>query len=299
MFRKIFKKSIKVITYYWRLARLEKMFDQGLPRSLHKPLRFLLDRKTKKIQTKALIHKIEKLRKQIVAKGKEKVSIIYSPKQGYSEKDTSESARPKHGEILEFTMEQVARTGKNKYWGTFLHLLAYCSKSKTIVELGSCVGISGCYLSASPFCEQFITVEGSNSLASLAEKNLRQISDKYIVYKMLFDEAMDIFLPKLETGVDFVFIDGHHEKIATIHYFERIKPKLNRGAIVVFDDILWSNDMREAWDYLSRLTGFVHALDLGVIGICIWDGETPRPQYWTLQPLLGKVSIGKPHGWQK
>ena len=300
MFRKIVRKSMKLASYPLRRAKLERMFDQGLPRNFEVPLRFLLDQKVKDANTKALVQKIEGIRKEIASKGMKKIPIMYSPKPGTSGEDASETARPKHGEILYFTMEEIARTGKNQYWGTFLHLLASCSKSRTIVELGSCAGISGCYLSSSPLCKRFVTVEGSDSLARLAQKNLTQVNDKAFVYNMLFDKAMDVFLPKMEQGIDFVFIDGHHEKVATIHYFERIRPNLNRGGVIVFDDISWSYDMREAWNHLSKLTEFTHSLDLGVIGVCIWDGyNSQNPLYWDLQPVIGKVSIGNPHGWQK
>ena len=298
-FTKIVRKSMKLASYPLRRAKLKRMFDQGLPRNFEVPLRFLLDQKLKDANTKALVQKIEGIRKEIASEGTKKISIMYSPKPGTSGEDTSESARPKHGKELYFTMEEIAITGKNQYWGTFLHLLASCSKSKTIVELGSCAGISGCYLSSSPLCERFVTVEGSDSLARLAQKNLIQVNDKAIVYNMLFDDAMDIFLPKMEQGIDFVFIDGHHEKVATIHYFERVRPYLVRGGVVVFDDISWSHDMREAWSYLSKRKEFTHSLDLGAIGVCIWDGDSSQnPLYWDIQPAIGKVSIGNPHGWK-
>lgn len=42
-----------------------------------------------------------------------------------------------------------------------------------------------------------------------------------------------------QNGVDLAYIDGDHEKVATIRYFERIKPHLNPDAVVIFGDISW------------------------------------------------------------
>jgi hypothetical protein len=97
-------------------------------------------------------------------------------------------------------------------------------------------------------------------------------------------------------------IDGHHEKVATIHYFNKIRPFLKPGAVVMFDDVSWSRDMREAWEHLSRQFAFSHAMDLGVIGICILarPGSDAVPKCWDLQRIAEghRVRIGDPAGWK-
>jgi hypothetical protein len=118
------------------------------------------------------------------------------------------------------------------------------------------------------------------------------------VYNALFDDAIDQFLLANMQNMDMVFIDGHHEKRATIHYFERLSSYLNPGAIVIFDDISWSQDMRDGWMYLSSLSCFSHAIDCSAIGVCIWDpSHSNRPRYWDVQNVIGRAAIGKPHGW--
>ncbi len=183
-------------------------------------------------------------------------------------------------------------------WGIVLYLLARKSKAKFMLELGSCAGISGAYLASSEHCEMLHTVEGSSPLASLSSQTISQISSKFEVHNKLFDDALDKLLPNIEQ-IDLAFIDGHHEKIATIHYWQRIAPKMNDGGIVIFDDISWSQDMRDCWNYLSTQSDFSHAMDLGAIGVCICG--TPlhtKPFYWNLQPVVGKKRIGTPHGWK-
>ena len=69
-------------------------------------------------------------------------------------------------------------------------------------------------------------------------------------------------------SVDFAFIDGHHDRDATIEYFNKIKPYLSKDAIVVFDDISWSDGMKEAWNIIQKDTIFKTFEDLKKIGIC-------------------------------
>jgi predicted O-methyltransferase YrrM len=46
---------------------------------------------------------------------------------------------------------------------------------------------------------------------------------------------------------DFVLIDGDHRGEALKSYFQTIKPRLSQNAIVMIDDIRWSEDMFKAW----------------------------------------------------
>lgn len=285
-----------------RYCRLKKLVSERLPSTVLPAIHFLVHGKTE-LDAAEVANKMENIRSNIAAEGKQSVEILYSPKPGESinEKDITPELRPAHGESMMFTMEQVAQTGKSRSWGIVLYLLARECKAEVILELGSCAGISGGYLAASEYCKVLHTIEGSAPLAALASETISQISPKFEVHNALFDEALDDLLPKLD-HVDLAFIDGHHEKVATIHYWQRIAPKMRAGGIVIFDDVSWSQDMRDCWNYISMQHEFSHAFDLGSIGVCICGDppstHTTRPCYWDLQPVVGRKRIGTPHGWK-
>lgn len=280
-----------------RISRLE---SQGLPPELSGPLKFL-GKETLSQESKQISGRIEALRQRVSERGSRKVRVLYSPKPGSSGTAVSDDLRPQHGKELDFSMEQIAKTGKNRRWGLFLHLLATECRAKTVLELGSCIGMSGCYLASASSCETFITVEGSPELAALAQAHIREFKPDAQVVNMLFDEALDELLPTLSAKIDFLFIDGHHEKIATIHYYQRISPYLSDDAVVVFDDISWSYDMRDAWKILCRREEFAHCADFGAVGVCLLRASSRKepPLYWDLQKVLGRQRIGDPHGWKK
>ncbi|MDX5420729.1 MAG: class I SAM-dependent methyltransferase [Hymenobacteraceae bacterium] len=277
-------------------GQLNEMFTQGLPELFRPAMEYLLTGKSDK-ETKRVVAQIEAIRGDIARQGDKTVPIWYSPRPGSSGHEVTEDLKPQPGDVLEFTMAQLAKTGKDKRWGTFMHLLAKAAQARRIFELGACVGISGCYLASTGFVQRFITVEGSGALAQLAGASIHQVYPEGQVVNTLFDEAIKNILPTLHEKFDLVFIDGHHEKIATIHYYEKLKPFLADNALVVFDDICWSQDMREAWEVLSAKPDFSHSLDLGVLGVCLYNpgGES---RYWDLQPIVGKTPIGKPQGWR-
>jgi predicted O-methyltransferase YrrM len=292
------KKIINYKTKKKRLELLEEHFQNGLPSNLRPGLEYLITGKRDDIATLAA-SEAEKRRAAIAAEGEKKVQIFYSPKPGSAGVELVENMKVSPGKVLEFTMEQIASTGKNEKWGIVLNLLIRGFHCENGIELGACAGVSALYLSSTPFLKKLITVEGSIELSKIAEISLKE-RPQVVVVNSLFDDAIDQ-LSSADTLFDFAYIDGHHEKLATIHYFNRLSPYLKEGTLVIFDDISWSYDMREAWDTLSERAEFSHTIDLGGIGICVTksNNELSTPKKWDLQPITGAYSIGNPHGWKK
>jgi predicted O-methyltransferase YrrM len=279
-----------------REIKLQRLIDSGLPVEMKPALDFLIGSKRDQ-EAETVADEIEKRRAEIASEGSKEIDTSFSPKPKNTGNNKDSGTISKLGKTHKRTMGKIAATGKNRRWGTVLHLLAKSCKSTTVFELGACAGISACYLSTAPGVKKLITVEGSENLARIAEQSLARFSDKAKVVNSLFDDAIDNELPLPEGKIDYAYIDGHHEKNATIHYFDKLLPHLTENALVVFDDISWSYDMREAWDILRKRQELSHAMDLGVIGVCILkDGtqEKGAPRNWNLQPVVGKRRIHTP-----
>jgi predicted O-methyltransferase YrrM len=294
-------KIISIVNRRSNLKKLENFINSGLPHQMLEPLKYLITGKSD-TTTNSVIKLAEDRRASIADQGEKKVAILYSPKPGSSGEDSSISALPQPGKTLEFTMERIANTGKSKRWGTFLYLVAKNFQSKFAIELGSCAGISAIYLASSPYIKNLITVGGSEPLANIAQESLKKYPYVKVV-NSFFDEAIESEIEETNKKIDLAFIDGHHEKVATIHYYNRLLPFFEPGSVVIFDDISWSHDMHKAWNILSKRKEFSHAMDCGAVGVCILNISSERsqaePLYWDLQPLVGRVPIGDPHGWKK
>ena len=118
--------------------------------------------------------------------------------------------------------------------------------SKKILEMGTSLGLTTAYLSASGWDVE--TWEGCQQTANYARKNWKglgcegQINSKVGTFKRLMEES--------QGGWDVVFLDGHHDRDATLAYVECLKTKLNPGGAILVDDIVWSKGMKEAWSKL-------------------------------------------------
>lgn len=276
------------------LEFLSKCLDEGLPTAFEAGLRSMIAGESPS-DSVAAFEKVESIRQAIAARGQEQIPVYYSPKPA-AEGETMTDP----GERKSFTAEHLAlNTSAPSNVGKMIHLFSKGFSSKTTIEFGSCVGIGASYLAASPSCERMITIEASKDLADIARNSVQQVKPDAEVYNEFFDDALDHLLPTFENGIDFAWIDGHHEKTATIHYFERIKPHLNENSLVAFDDIYWSQDMLDGWHHLQKTVGVSHSLDIGYVGVCQWVGGDEIPEQWDFKKFAGNgVWVPqKPAGW--
>ena len=80
-------------------------------------------------------------------------------------------------------------------------------------------------------------------------------------------KLVHIHLSKLED--DYAFVDGHHDELATLSYFEQILPFMTESSIIVFDDISWSRGMERAWNAIIENESIKASVNLFKLGICV------------------------------
>lgn len=261
--------------------RLHQILEEGLPSSLREPFHFLLGAPLN-IEDAEVVRKVESLRAEL-AQNHTLYSLWYAPPSAAQ------------NEFRQANTEWLALTASvPQYWGTFLYLCAKAHRAESILEFGSCAGISGSYLAASKYCSRFVSMEGSPELARLAESNISRVSQNALVVNAFFDAALDEVLPLFDGGIDMAFIDGHHEKEATLRYLDRLIPHLKTGSLLVFDDIQWTGEMWETWQILCRRPGIESAVNLGRFGLCIWDGLNRAPKCFDMSAYCRLWTRGRP-----
>jgi predicted O-methyltransferase YrrM len=185
----------------------------------------------------------------------------------------------------------------NERWGLFLHLCASSASAQTILELGSCIGISGAYLASSPTCTRMLTIEASPAIARLAEKTLSDagVASHASVLEGLFEDVLPRIFERLaaeQRTIDLAYVDGHHDEAATLHYVALIAPRLSRGGCIVLDDICLYREMWRAWTQLSAMPGVAAAIHVGRFGILVFDDRVTTPMSFDLSRYTGRWPIG-------
>lgn len=154
---------------------------------------------------------------------------------------------------------------------------------KTILELGTSLGISAAYLALGNPDAQIITLEGAANVASLARENLAEIgaaNTKLVTGN--FDYTLAEVIKKLD-HIDLIFIDGNHRREPTERYFHQLLPLADNDTIMIFDDIHWSAEMELAWETISQHPSVTTSVDMFFIGIVFFRREFMEKQAFIIR----------------
>lgn len=183
----------------------------------------------------------------------------------------------------EVSLRKIAKTVSiPPHLGRLLFRLCSHYQPKSIVELGTSVGISSMYLAAGNNNASLYTVEGDETVLGIAQARFRQYGMNNIqTFPGSFEDQLPHILSELKT-VDMVFIDGDHNGRALINYFDQILSKTNENSIVVIDDIRWSKGMERAWNYICDYPQVSVSIDLFRCGVLIFEKGITK-QHFTLR----------------
>lgn len=188
--------------------------------------------------------------------------------------------------IIKTNKRQVSRMAatslKPAKYGQLLYRIVKYYKPQNIIELGTSFGISAAYM-ASGTNSGVHTLEGSPSIAAIAEKSLAALNIKNAE---VITGPFDVTLPGLLARVSppgLVFIDGNHRKQPTLDYFHLLLKSADPSAILVFDDIHWSAEMEEAWSVIQAHPSVTMTIDLFFIGIVLLRNDFKVKQHFLIR----------------
>ena len=140
-----------------------------------------------------------------------------------------------------------------------------------MIELGTNVGISSAYIGAALKVNgdggKIVTCDASSYRQRLAREMHRKLGIDNVSYvEGLFTDTLGDTLIKMGT-VDLASIDGHHQYQPTLDYFDKLYGFSTGDAVIVFDDIRWSDGMIKVWSQLQaddRLGLLVDVVSMGI-----------------------------------
>ena len=128
------------------------------------------------------------------------------------------------------------------FQGRVLSMLSKIIRPNQILEIGTYTGYAALCLAEGLHPNgQLHTIELNDELSVIQQKyfNLSPYKNQIKPY---YGNAREI-IPSLDIMFDLVFIDADKESYAT--YFDLILPKMNKGGIILSDNVLWSGKVVE------------------------------------------------------
>jgi predicted O-methyltransferase YrrM len=182
------------------------------------------------------------------------------------------------------SIQAIARhAAKSKKWAQLLFRIVNYYQPKSILELGTSLGISTSYMAMANPQARIVTAEGSAAIAGKAQENFRSLHLSS-VHQVTgnFDVTLPAILKSLP-HLDLAFIDGNHRYEPTVHYFHQLLPSLHEQSVVIFDDIHWSEGMEKAWAEVQAHDAVTLSIDLFFIGLVFFSSQFKVKQHVTIR----------------
>jgi predicted O-methyltransferase YrrM len=128
------------------------------------------------------------------------------------------------------------------YQGRLLSLFSKLTQPHTILEIGTYTGYSAlCLAEGLTTNGKLITIDKNEELEDFAKKYFeKSIYKKQI--QQIIGNAVEV-IPTLNHKFDLVFIDADKANYAT--YFDLVINKMNKGGIIISDNVLWNGKVVE------------------------------------------------------
>jgi len=183
--------------------------------------------------------------------------------------------------VLDDNQRNVGKMAKtsssSKKDSELLYRLSDYFKFKTVLELGTSLGMGTYALSLANPTSKIITIEGCPNTSRFAQSQLKKHDIGNVEF--LIGNFSNTIPTLQNNNFDFIFFDGHHNKEATIQYFEALLPKTHNETVFVFDDIYWSEGMTEAWEYIKNHNAVTVTVDVFHLGFVFFRKEQAKEHF--------------------
>ena len=175
---------------------------------------------------------------------------------------------------------------KSEKYAQLIHKIVRYYQPETILELGTCLGITTAYL-AKVGNNKVTTMEGADEVAEVAASVFQHLDLQNIeIIKGNFDNTLPEWINKQKEAnkkLDFAFIDGNHREEPTVNYFDALLPLIHNDSVMIFDDVHWSEGMENAWSRIINHSSVTLSIDLFFIGIVFFKKEFKQKQHFTIR----------------
>ena len=159
---------------------------------------------------------------------------------------------------------------------------------KSVLEIGTSLGLATSALSLGNKNSNIITLEGCPNTMATAKKMFQVSSFKFpnnnvefvnTEFNLYFENFKPETLNLKPQIFDLVYFDGNHSKKATLDYFEALLPTISNDSVWIFDDIHWSADMEEAWEIIKKHPKVSVTIDTFQWGIVFFRTEQVKEHF--------------------
>jgi predicted O-methyltransferase YrrM len=196
--------------------------------------------------------------------------------------DVIELAEFKNNTKKNIPISEIARSTLSRpQFSAFLSLLARLMEVRSFLETGTSLGLNTLYLAKDDPKRKVTTLEGNQSVLSIAKSNAADLGIKNIEF--IQGNIYDTFLPSMASHrPEMVFLDADHRASTLDHYMNVMSHFLDKIKVIIIHDIYWSKEMNEKWKELILSSNFNCSVDIFDAGL-LFPNIDMEKQHFTLK----------------
>ncbi|MBW2454929.1 MAG: class I SAM-dependent methyltransferase [Deltaproteobacteria bacterium] len=159
-------------------------------------------------------------------------------------RDHTEPLSPLFDELRSYTYDHVAspQMQVGRVQGSFLKLLVALCDARRVLEIGTFTGYSAlCMAEALPEDGELLTCDVDAEVTAVAARFFDRSPAGHKISIRQGDALETVTALPTEPPFDLAFVDA--DKSRYPDYYEAILPRLRRGGLMVFDNVLWSGEV--------------------------------------------------------
>jgi predicted O-methyltransferase YrrM len=197
-----------------------------------------------------------------------------------------EPATPDEARVVSGRLGDWCRGGtRHRFWGRLLLNLVRELRPGSCLELGTAFGMTAMYQAAGLALNgagTLVSLEGDPAAADRARQHAETLGLRNLqVVVGRFDDTLDAVLAE-RAPIDFFFYDADKREGQMAAYVDRVLPYLAPRAVVVMDDIHWSDGMERSWRRVEADPRIAVSIDLLGYGLCLVDPELPGKRAYSI-----------------
>ena len=158
-----------------------------------------------------------------------------------------------------------------------LFRVAHYFKFNSVLELGTSLGMGTYAFALANPSSKITTIEGCANTSDYTKSLFNRLKLDHVNF--LKGDFTSLIPALRQTTFDCIYFDGHHNKEATIQYFESLLPKAHNDSVFIFDDIYWSKGMTEAWEYIKTHKAVMVTVDTFHMGFVFFRKEQAKEHF--------------------
>ena len=163
-------------------------------------------------------------------------------------------------------IQDIARiSGSSRKYGKLLFKLVNHYEPKTILELGTSLGLGTFMLVNGNPKSKIITIEGCRQTSAIAQKMHKKFESKNVEF--VVNDFASYLKHYSGSKFDFIFIDGDHRGDKLIKTLDQLNDHIHDETILFLDDIRWSKDMLKTWNDLTLDERYHLSIDFFQMGL--------------------------------